>query len=114
MQSWRDQNRTIAVEATVDTGFSYTLKLPPETVEALGLPRIGDPRLAMLANNELHEFSAHAATVFLNGQRRSILVLAGPGEPLIGMALMWGSRLSMELREGGTVLIEEMTDANRL
>ena len=105
-----DTDGAVTVEAIVDTGFSGQLKLPPETVESLGLLRIGEPVRARLANNTLHEFAVHAASVFLHGRWRTVSVLAGPGPPLIGMALMWGSRLTMELREGGAVAIEEMAD----
>ena len=104
-----DTDRAVTVEATVDTGFSGQLKLPPETVESLGLPRIPEPRFARLANNEIHEFRIHLASVFMDGRWRLVQVFAVPGEPLIGMALMWGSRLAIELREGGAVLIEKMS-----
>ena len=109
----REPDKAVAVEAIVDTGFSGQLKLPPETVESLGLMRIGESRLARLANNEVQEFDIHVATVFMDGQWRPVQVFAVPGPPLIGMAMMWGSRLSMELRDGGGVLIEEVDGANR-
>ena len=105
-----DSDNAVTVEATVDTGFSGQLKLPPETVESLGLLRIGEPVQARLANDTLHEFVIHAASVLIVGRWRTVSVLVGPGKPLIGMALMWGCRLTLELREGGGVLIEEMAD----
>lgn len=105
-----DSDDAAIVEATVDTGFSGQLKLPPETVESLGLLRIGEPVQARLANDTLHEFALHAASVFIVGRWRTVSVLVGPGKPIIGMALIWDCRLTMELCEGGSVLIEELAD----
>ena len=107
-----DATRRVTVEAVVDTGFDGFLTLPPAMIRRLGLPRIGGPLQGRLANDETHEFYVHVGMVTINGQTRGLPVYAIRGPILIGMALMWGSRLTIDLQEGGDVTIEELDTAD--
>ena len=95
---------TSNIEATVGTGFSGHLTLGSETVAALALPRVREQR-AVLATGEVRHFEVFAAIVNWDGQVRVAPVFQADGPPLLGMALLWGSRLTVDAQAGGSVVI---------
>ena len=101
----------LTITATVDTGFSGHLTLPPHTIQYLGLVARGTQR-AELADGTITELEVYPTFAWLNGQPRIVTVLESDSTPLLGMALIWGSRLTVDARQGGEVLIEEMSDAD--
>ncbi len=96
-----------AVEAVLDTGFTGHLTLPVEMVGSLALPELGSEEL-VLADGSTEIASVHRATVEWHGRSRTVPALALGGDPLIGMAMLGGSRLTMDATPGGDVLIEEL------
>ena len=93
------------VEALVDTGFTGYLMLPASMTERLGLaPRAEKP--VILADGSVASFQTYYATIEWHDGRRSILVYEVEARPLIGMSLLTGSRLLMDIVEGGTVSVE--------
>lgn len=94
------------IEAVIDTGFTGHLTLPAGVVNALALPELGSEEL-VLADGSTEISSVHRATVEWHGRNRPIPALAIGGDPLIGMALLAGSRFEMEAVPGGEVVIEE-------
>ncbi len=100
-------NRTEEVDAVVDTGFTGALCLPPERVRSLSLPLVGRG-VAVLADGRAVETRVHRARVVWNGRERVARVLATEGGPLVGMALLGGSRLWVDIVPGGSVVIEEL------
>lgn len=92
------------VEANVDTGFNGHLTLPPDSLELLGL--VSDRPLELrMANNETETFATFRGAVLWQGQRRTVRIIESEGTPLIGTALLWGSLLSAEITNDGTVTI---------
>lgn len=96
------------VEAVLDTGFTGHLTLPAGTVGALDLPELGSEELA-LADGSTEIASVHRATIEWHGRSRTVPALALGGDPLIGIAMLGGSRLTMDATPGGDVLIEELS-----
>ncbi len=97
-------------EFILDTGFDGHLTLPRSAVESLQLTPEGFGT-AELADSEFREFRFYRATVLWNGRHREIGILQTETRPpLLGMAMLWGSRLSMEAREGGIVAIEDLAE----
>jgi predicted aspartyl protease len=101
------QGQEAPLEAIIDTGFTGFLTLPLPQIAKLGFPyqglidaRLGDGRAA--------EFDMFAGTVLWDGQLREGIVLAVDGTPLIGMALLTGSRVCLEVTDGGPVSIEPL------
>lgn len=94
------------VEATVDTGFTGVLCLPPDLVRSLSLPLVGRG-VAVLADGRAVETRVHRARVIWHGRERGARVLATEGGPLVGMSLLRGSRLTVDVVPGGEVMIEE-------
>lgn len=95
------------VEAVIDTGFTGQLVLPPEAVGQLGLPGRGR-RKAILADGRTVEVNVYLARVIWHGRERAVQVLATEGGPLVGMALLRGSRLTVDAAPDGSVLVEEL------
>lgn len=102
--------RVADAEAVIDTGFTGHLTLPPNTVRSLALTELWSEEL-VLADGSREVATVHRATVIWHGRRRSVPVHAVPGDILIGMAMLSGSRLRLDAAPGGEVLVEEMSQA---
>ena len=94
------------VEVVVDTGFTGHLTLPERTITQLGLRFLGERR-AELADGKHVTYSIYGAMARWHDQDRTMLVHRSESRPLLGMALLNGSRLTVEAWEGGDVAIEE-------
>ena len=99
-----------SLEVSLDTGYTGSLSLPTEIVQWLGLPSVGQ-RTFELANGELFEFDVYLSTVTWHERTTDALVLRSEGSPLLGMTLLWGSRITLDAFNGGEVTIEEVEPA---
>ena len=95
------------VQAVLDTGFDDHLMLPAEMIEGLGLIRQGAMPL-MMADGSIVRASVFEAVVMWNGERRSISVQATKNDTLVGMRLLQGSLVTLEVVDGGAVTIEPL------
>ncbi len=98
------EGRTREIEAVVDTGYTCLLTLPPALVDELELPFAYVGR-AFLANDDEVEFDVHDVTGLWDGQPRRIRAAATGSTPLVGMLLLDGHDLNIQVRDGGRVLI---------
>jgi clan AA aspartic protease len=99
------QQTTVA--AVIDTGFTGYLTLPTALMASMAFPRIG-VRPATLADGSQVNLEIYEATVLWDGQVRDILALAADGDPLVGMALLYGHTLTIQVVDGGDVTIEAL------
>ena len=92
------------VEFVVDTGFTAAATLPPAACAALGLPT---DRLqpSELADGTTLMLEVYIATLLWDGEERKVEVLAIEGTPLIGMTLLDGYDVLLEVIEGGNITI---------
>ena len=102
--------RPRSVEVVLDTEFTGYLTLPTESISQLGLPSVGQ-RTFELANGELFDFQVYLGSVTWHGRPSDVLVLQSDSGPLLGMALLWGSRVTMDALNDGEVGIEELSPA---
>ena len=94
------RGREEEVEAIVDTGYSASLTLPPALIAVLGLPwQTMDT--ARLADGSDCIFSVYEARVVWDGKERQILVDEADADPLVGMRLLKGHELKMQVRARG-------------
>ena len=101
------EGRTQEIEAVVDTGYTGFLTLPPMLVNELGLPFAYVGR-AFLANDDQVEFNVHNVTLLWDGGPRDIEADATGSTPLVGMLLLDGHSLNIEVESGGEVVIQAM------
>ena len=103
-----DGNRQLqAIEVVLDTGFNESLVLPPDSIQGLGLSPTGE-RVAKLANGEEVILSCWAGRMYWQGSMRDVLVLQSDGEPLLGMRLLLGNRVTLDVVDGGLVQIDQI------
>jgi clan AA aspartic protease len=91
--------------ATIDTGFSGFLTLPPTVITALQLP-FDRTEIYTLGDSREVAFDLYRAVVHWDGQNRDIFVLATDCNPLVGMAILHGYTLFLDVIDGGEVRIE--------
>ena len=104
------EGRPKSLEVILDREFTGCLMLPPESIRQLGLLSVGQ-RTFELANGDLFEFEANLAVVSWHGRLSDVLVLNSDSVPLLGMTLLWGSRVTMDALDDGEVTIEELPPA---
>ncbi len=93
------------IEVVLDTGFNGQLALPTATIRRLELPEeIG--RLGVTATGERVSLDTYRGTVLWEGQHRTVEIVRADSEPLLGMELLQGSRVTLDVREGGPVIID--------
>ena len=99
------QSREVA--AVVDTGFNGYLTLPPTLVADLGLPVVGEGE-AILADGSEAAFDVYGVSVVWDGQPRYVEVAAVGIDALVGMMLLDGHSLFVEVADGGRVVVQAM------
>ncbi len=97
--------QTSEIEAVIDTGFTGFLTVTPELVMELGLPLEGIGR-ATLADGSEVSFPSYDVAVLWEGQPRYVLADAADTTPLVGMRLLDRHNLSIDVEDGGRVVIQ--------
>ena len=93
------------VDAVIDTGFNGVLMLESSLVAELELPVVGKG-YAVLANGLEEEFFLHSVTVLWDGQEKQLDAYASDIDPLVGMRMLEGYNLSVDVEIGGRVVIQ--------
>jgi clan AA aspartic protease len=96
------------IDAVVDTGFDGWLSLPSELIGRLGLPWRRRGR-ALLADGSETIFDIYEASVIWDKRLCRVSVDEANAIPLVGMRLLSGYKLSMEVREAGQVVISRLS-----
>jgi clan AA aspartic protease len=101
------RGRQQEIEAVIDTGFTAALSLPPALIAALGLTWRTFDR-GLLADGSEVLFDVCEATVAWDGKARRVLVDEADTDPLVGMTLLRGFELKMQVRRRGKVTIKRL------
>ena len=101
------RGREQEVEAVIDTGYTASLTLPPAVVAALGLRWRSMDRFTLADGSEC-VFDVYVAKVDWDGKVRTILVDEADADPLVGMRLLRGHELTMQVRARGQVTIKRL------
>ncbi|MBR8836356.1 MAG: clan AA aspartic protease [Stigonema ocellatum SAG 48.90 = DSM 106950] len=94
-------------DAVIDTGFDGWLSLPPDLIAGLGLNWKRRGR-ALLADGSESIFDIYEATVIWDGQLLTIPIDEADSDPLVGMSLMEGYELNIQVIDGGTVKLMKL------
>lgn len=95
------------ISAVVDTGFTGSLTLWPELIDELRLDWIGSEE-GTLGDGSVASFDVYSGTVLWENQPKRIEVNASRAEALIGMELLRGCKLEIDVVEGGIVSIRKI------
>jgi len=101
------RGREQEVEAVIDSGYTGTLTLPPGLITSLDL-RWRSVGRATLADGSTCVFQVFVGKLLWDGKMRHLLVDEADTEPLIGMRLLRGHELKMQVRYRGKVTIEQL------
>jgi len=102
---FREKQREL--EAVIDTGFTASLTLPPAIIASLGL-RWQSLDRGTLADGSECLFDVYVADVVWDGKERRILVNEADTDPLVGMTLLRGFELRMQVRSHGKLTITKL------
>ena len=96
------------IEGVIDTGFTGFLTLPARLISTLALSFAGSTQ-AVLADGSEVLMDAFEAIVLWDDQERDVVALATEGAGLVGMALLSGHRVTLDVEDGGSVSIEALS-----
>lgn len=104
-----DQSKIAEVVFEVDTAYTGVLTLPRRDIQLLGLPEreSGQVHLADGSSQAVRYFTAR---IDWHEQSGLVPILELDSDPLLGMALLWGSRLTVDAQAGGAVVIDEIPE----
>ena len=101
------KGRRKEIEAVIDTGYTASLTLPPSLIASLGL-RWKTFGRGVLGDGSECLFDVYVAKVIWDGKERRLLVDEADTDPLVGMALLFGYELKMDVSDGGTLTIKRL------
>ena len=96
------------IEAIIDTGFDGCLSLPSSLIVLLSLAWRERGR-ALLADGSETVFVIYEGIVLWDGQARRIPIHEAETTPLIGMSLLQGYELTVQVRPGGNVAVRALS-----
>lgn len=96
------------VEAIIDTGFNGDLTLLSDLIYRLKFQPVGN-RHVTLGDGSL---DMYLRKVLWHGQEREVLVLKSEGDSLVGMSLLYGNRVILEVVNDGDVRIDSLPKQN--
>ena len=102
----RGQRRRIS--AVIDTGYNGALTLPPDVIADLGLSW-SDSGPVVLGDGSTCDCDIYAGIVIWDRRPISILVDEADTTPLVGMELLHGFKLMMNVERRGAVTIKPLT-----
>jgi clan AA aspartic protease len=101
------RRRVQEIEAVIDTGFTGWLALPSAMASRLGL-RWQTTVRGTLADGSERLFDVYEAKVVWGRRTRRVAVNAADTTPLVGMALLNGYELKIQVRARGKVTIKRL------
>ena len=102
----RDDSR-IGFSAVIDTGFNGFLTLPHSVLSSLGCRKLGEALVSLADGSEI-QTAVFQVTVFWNGQPRKIEVDAAEVEPLVGMRMLKGHDVHLQVVPNGDVTVSPL------
>lgn len=100
-------NQLSRIEAVIDTGFTGYLTLPSTLIDRLKLQQAGE-QITILGDENRVVLKRYVAKVLWHGAERDVYILQAEGGPLIGMSLLYGSRLILDVVTDGEVTIDAL------
>lgn len=100
-----DFGQELLINAVLDTGFNDFLSLPRSVIKQLGLLAYNVLRVQLSDVSEATS-PVYLARVVWHGSEQIIRIQGVEPSPLLGMALLLGSRVTLDVRYGVAVEIQ--------
>jgi clan AA aspartic protease len=101
------RGRQQEIQAVIDSGYTGALTLPPALIATLGL-RWRSVNRATLADGSTCVFQVYLGKLAWDGKVRAILVDEVDADPLVGMRLLRGHELKVQVRYRGKVTVTRL------
>lgn len=95
------------IDAVIDTGFTGFLTLPLSVLNQLDLQLYGR-EVGTLGDGSRCTFDVYRGLVIWDGELRLVDINASETNPLVGMSLLYGYRMQLDVVEGGVITISEL------
>jgi clan AA aspartic protease len=99
--------RAHEIEALIDTGFNGFITLPVKLIRTLGLTWLFRQQ-GELADGRIETFEVYQATMIWGESPTTVEVEAVNAAPLVGMGVLNGHSLKIDVTIGGQVAIEKL------
>lgn len=99
------------IDALIDTGFTGFLTLPLSVITSINL-RLYRREAGTLGDGSTCIFDVYRGLVIWDGEFREVDINASEADPLVGMSLLYGYRIQLDVIEGGTVTIQSLSSLN--
>lgn len=96
------------IETILDTGFNGSLTLPGHIIDELHLPEAGSQYVILADGSEVLMEMHLARILWHEGREYEILALRAEGGSLVGMELLHGNRVILDVIENGDVTIDAL------
>lgn len=95
----------VSIQVVVGTGFNGFLTLPINVLNSLAAVPAGIRR-AELGDGKVVEMDVYFVKVSWRDEDREVLAIQAEATPLVGTALLWDSRVVLDVQEGGVATID--------
>jgi clan AA aspartic protease len=102
-----DENKKVAFDAVIDTGFNGDLILPIDMMMDLSLELKGYQK-AVLGDGTVSQFQVCSAVVIWDGTKKRVEVNMARSGALIGNGLLEGYKLEIDMVNDGMVTISPL------
>jgi clan AA aspartic protease len=98
---------SLDVEFLVDTGYTGFLSVPTRLLESIGATAEG-PAMVSMADGTLRDVTLYTLNLEWDGDELEVEAVTVEDHPLLGCKMLEGYHLSVEMSEGGEVIIEPL------
>ena len=105
-----NDHATVQIDFVIDTGFTGEATLPQRFIDRLRLRR-SDQMEPILADGTIRIVEIYIARLQWYGILKAVNIVNIESAPLVGMALLAGSNLSIDAVPGGRVTVTELFGA---
>ena len=103
------ETKRVVVDSVVDTGYTGFLTLPPVTIATLDLKWRGSEDV-ILGDGCTQRFDVYSARIIWDGKFRTIKVNEADTDSLVGLGLLYGYQMCIQITDGGSVEIRSLQD----
>jgi clan AA aspartic protease len=97
----------VIAEFIVDTAFEGSLAMPTSLLAQLDATYVVEQSVRV-ATGSVKRCAIYDMTIDWHGEPRQVDVIVMDNDPLLGAILLHGSHVSLEMDDGGDVMIDEL------